>query len=87
MNETDTGTEPLPEVDARGLACPQPVLLLREAVSRMAPGARVALVATDPLAPVDVAAWCLRAGHVLVAESIVGGMYRFVVQRGDAPSG
>jgi len=87
VSEIETGTEPLPEVDARGLACPQPVLLLREAVARVAPGARVALVATDPLAPVDVAAWCLRAGHVLVAESVVEGMYRFVVQRGTAPSG
>ena len=73
-------------IDARGLACPQPVLLLREAVRRLAHGQRVALLATDPLAPVDVAAWCLRTGHALVAQSEEGGVYRFVVQRKDAPA-
>ena len=83
--DTD-GARNLREIDARGLACPQPVLLLREAVRELERGARVALLATDPLAPVDVAAWCLRAGHALVAQSESGGVYRFVVQREGAPA-
>ena len=74
------------EVDARGLACPQPVLLLREAIKRAPDGACVALLATDPLAPVDVEAWCLRTGHALLAQSAQDGVYRFVVQRKDAPA-
>ena len=82
--DTDRGN--LREIDARGLACPQPVLLLREAVRALGHGDRVALLATDPLAPVDVAAWCLRAGHALVAQSESDGVYRFVVQREGAPA-
>ena len=72
------------EIDARGLACPQPVLLLREAMRRLARGDRVALLATDPLAPVDVEAWCLRTGNELVSRDEREGVYRFVVQREDA---
>jgi tRNA 2-thiouridine synthesizing protein A len=74
------------EVDARGLACPQPVLMLREAMGALAAGETLALLATDPLAPVDVEAWCLRTGHALLAQSEREGVYRFVVQRRDAPA-
>ena len=74
------------EIDARGLACPRPVLLLREAIGALPDGAAVALLATDPLAPVDVAAWCLRTGHALVARSEQDGVHRFVVRRRHAPA-
>lgn len=55
-------------VDARGLACPQPVLMLRAALRDAPAGARVRLLATDPLAGVDVKAWCARSGNALVGE-------------------
>ena len=74
------------EIDARGLACPQPVLLLREAIKTLPDGATLALLATDPLAPVDVEAWCLRTGHALVARSEQDGVYRFVVRCEHAPA-
>lgn len=70
------------EVDARGLSCPEPVLMLRTALRDAVPGARVRLLATDPLAGVDVKAYCLRNGHVLVAEREDAGAWEFVVERG-----
>ena len=85
MAANETGDEAMREVDARGLACPQPVLLLREAIGGVSTGERVRLLATDPLAPIDVEAYCLRAGHALVAQSRQDGVYRFVVQRVGAP--
>ena len=69
-------------VDARGLACPQPVLQARARLRDMLPGARIALLATDPLASVDVQVFCLRAGHVLVSEEDRDGHLRFVIERG-----
>jgi tRNA 2-thiouridine synthesizing protein A len=69
------------DVDARGLSCPEPVLMLRAALRDLAPGARVRLRATDPLAGVDVKAYCLRSGHVLVAEREQAGDWVFEVER------
>ena len=86
MDTTGHGAEATREIDARGLACPQPVLQLREAIGAMRDGETVALLATDPLAPVDVEAWCLRTGHALVAQSEQDGVYRFVVRRRHAPA-
>lgn len=69
-------------VDARGLACPHPVLQLRAQLRGMAAGARVLLLATDPLASTDVRAFCLRAGHAFVAEDDAGDHLRFTIARG-----
>jgi tRNA 2-thiouridine synthesizing protein A len=69
-------------IDARGLSCPQPVLLLRQALRPLNPGCRVTLLTTDPMASIDVRAFCLRAGHVLLSEETVDGHTRFTVARG-----
>jgi tRNA 2-thiouridine synthesizing protein A len=67
-------------VDARGLACPHPVLRAREALRALRAGELVELLATDPLASVDVHAFCLRAGHELVRETREGETLRFVIR-------
>jgi tRNA 2-thiouridine synthesizing protein A len=41
-------------IDARGHHCPVPTLKLRRALERAAPGARLRLLATDPMARIDV---------------------------------
>ncbi len=43
-------------IDARGLACPLPALKTRLAARGMAPGDILVVLATDPEAPIDVAA-------------------------------
>ncbi|HRG16546.1 MAG TPA: sulfurtransferase TusA family protein [Pseudomonadota bacterium] len=76
-------------VDARGLHCPQPVLQARATLRGLTPGVRILLLATDPLASVDVRAFCLRAGHRFIAEERViaedgaGDHLRFTLARGD----
>lgn len=73
-------------VDARGLLCPLPVARLARAVAGMAPGQRVVLLADDPMAPVDVEAWCLAAGHHLAAVAQEGGCLAFTVQAKENPN-
>jgi tRNA 2-thiouridine synthesizing protein A len=68
-------------VDASGRACPEPVLMLRQALAALAPGTRVVLLATDPLASVDVHAWCARTGQRLIEERRAGDALRFVVEK------
>jgi len=63
-----TSAEPRgPEVlDARGLRCPLPVIRLAALLKDRPPGALVLLLATDPAARSDVAAFCRMRGHELV---------------------
>lgn len=70
-------------IDARGLHCPQPVLQARTALRALAPGARIVLLATDPMASVDVRAFCLRAGQVFLGEESAGDHLRFTLARGE----
>lgn len=67
-------------VDARGLACPHPVLQARARLRGLPAGARIMLLATDPLASVDVHAFCLRAGHKLLLEERIEDHVRFTIE-------
>lgn len=51
------------EIDALGLLCPLPVLRLRKRLEALPKGAKVALLADDPAAFVDVPHFCAEAGH------------------------
>lgn len=79
----DTSTLGAPETyDLRGLNCPLPVLKARRRLADMAPGARLWLETTDPLAVIDIPAFCREAGHALVTSESVSGGHRFLVERG-----
>ena len=54
------------EVEARGLRCPIPVIRLGAAIRDLPAGSLVRLLATDPAARSDVAAFCRMRGHELV---------------------
>jgi tRNA 2-thiouridine synthesizing protein A len=50
-------------VDARGLACPLPLAMAKRRMARLRPGDILVVLATDPEAPVDLAAWAAQEGH------------------------
>jgi tRNA 2-thiouridine synthesizing protein A len=53
-------------LDLRGLKCPLPALFARRALRRMNPGQELAVLADDPMAPVDIPHMCHQEGfHVL----------------------
>ena len=68
-------------VDARGLACPRPVIDLAAAVDEVAVGERVELWADDPTARVDVPVWCRMRRQRLLDVDDVEGALRFRVER------
>ena len=55
-------------LDARGLACPLPAVKARRALARVPPGAALIVLATDPEAPIDVAAVAADAGCAFTVE-------------------
>ena len=67
-------------LDTKGLACPLPILKTKKALSEMAKGAKLEVLATDPGSVPDFKAFCQSTGNVLVEHSEQGGVYRFVIQ-------
>ena len=64
-----TESEPTEHIDAIGLFCPEPVMLLHAAMRRLSPGAAVTLRATDPSTQRDITHFCEFLGHdLLVCE-------------------
>ena len=68
-------------VDARGLACPLPVLKARKALLGLTPGQRLLVVATDRMTAIDMPHFCNEAGHRLVAAETSGETLRFLIER------
>jgi tRNA 2-thiouridine synthesizing protein A len=65
-------------VDARGHHCPVPTLKLRKAHEAAAPGAELTLLATDPMARIDVPHFVGQVGAtVLEISDEDGGVIRF----------
>jgi tRNA 2-thiouridine synthesizing protein A len=80
MSETDWRCDT--RVDARGLACPLPVLKARKALLRLATGQLLLIEATDKMAAIDMPHFCNEAGHRLVAVETSGAVLRFLIERG-----
>jgi TusA-related sulfurtransferase len=53
----------VPTVDARGLVCPLPLVKTKLAMERLAPAEVLVVLATDPEASIDLAAWAADEGH------------------------
>ena len=70
------------ELDCRGLVCPLPIIRLANSLGDIAVGQTLAVVADDPAARPDVAAWCRMRGQEYVGEDLAAdGVPRFVVRR------
>jgi tRNA 2-thiouridine synthesizing protein A len=68
-------------VDARGLACPLPLTLAKRRMAELEPGETLLVLATDPEAPIDLAAWAAREGHSY-EERRLDGWTEFRLARG-----
>jgi tRNA 2-thiouridine synthesizing protein A len=71
----------LPEVlDARGLRCPLPVLKMEKRLAQMPAGAALTVLATDPMAKIDIPLYCTQNGHGC-ATSNEGDVLSFVISK------
>lgn len=68
-------------VDARGHRCPVPTLRLRRALEQAPMGARVRLLADDPLARIDVPHFVASVGAQILHQSEADRVLSFVVAR------
>jgi tRNA 2-thiouridine synthesizing protein A len=68
-------------LDAKGLLCPLPVLKARKALKTMPAGGTLEVLATDPGAVKDFAAFCRTTGNQLVESTAEAGVFRFVIRK------
>lgn len=71
-------------VDAVGRRCPQPIIDLAKAAATAPPGTRLVLLADDPAADADVAAWCRMRGHRLLSAEPLADPPRYLVEVSSA---
>ncbi|RZJ32561.1 MAG: sulfurtransferase TusA family protein [Brevundimonas sp.] len=74
-------------IDARGHRCPTPSLKLQKAFRQAAPGSRLTLLATDPMARIDVPFLMQDLGGEVVSVEEAAGVLTIVVETPDAPTG
>jgi tRNA 2-thiouridine synthesizing protein A len=69
-------------VDARGAACPGPLLEAKKSMGGISVGDVVELWSTDPVTKTDVAAWAGKVGHEFLGSLEADGYERVFVRRG-----
>lgn len=69
------------ELDARGLNCPLPILRTKKALTDLASGQILKIVATDPGAVRDFQAFSKQTGNALLASDSVDDTFVFFMKK------
>ena len=69
------------EIDTRGLNCPLPILKAKKALSDMASGQLLKVLATDSGSLRDFQAFAKQTGNELVEQQTVGEEYIHILRR------
>lgn len=68
-------------LDARGLFCPEPVMLLHKKIREVEAGQLVKVLATDPSTQRDIAKFCDFLEHRLLEQQQLDGEYHFLIEK------
>jgi tRNA 2-thiouridine synthesizing protein A len=69
------------KLDLSGLLCPLPVLKARKALAAMTTGSELVVLATDPMAAIDMPHFCAEQGHELLSQEKLGETLTFRIKR------
>lgn len=70
------------QLDARGLFCPEPVMMLHNKIADIAVGEELEVLATDPSTQRDIPKFCNFLGHELVAQEVQADQYIYRIRKG-----
>jgi tRNA 2-thiouridine synthesizing protein A len=75
---------PVPDhtLDAVGLRCPEPVMMIRGMVRKMNSGETLLIVADDPSTTRDIPSFCEFMDHTLVKQETAEAPYKYLVKKG-----
>ncbi|MBA4501933.1 sulfurtransferase TusA [Marinobacterium marinum] len=70
-------------LDASGLLCPEPVMLLHNKVREMSAGEVLLVIATDPSTQRDIPKFCTFLGHELMHQVVLEDeIYEYLIRKG-----
>jgi tRNA 2-thiouridine synthesizing protein A len=68
-------------LDAVGLYCPEPVMMLHRKVRELASGEILEVLATDPSTQRDIPKFCAFLGHELLEQSNDSDVFHFFIRK------
>jgi tRNA 2-thiouridine synthesizing protein A len=69
-------------LDAKGLACPMPIVKTRKAIKEIESGQILEIQTTDKGAKSDLTAWAKSTGHELVESKEENDVFTFWIKKG-----
>ncbi|SDB81150.1 sulfurtransferase TusA [Acinetobacter boissieri] len=75
------------QLDTKGLYCPDPIMMLRQAIRKLNVGDVVEVIATDPSTSWDIPRFCVHMSHELLLQEQTESeqqkkLYRYLVKKG-----
>ncbi|MFK7862922.1 MAG: sulfurtransferase TusA [Pseudohongiellaceae bacterium] len=71
-------------LDAKGLYCPEPVMMLHGNIRKIEPGQTLQIIATDPSTVRDVPKFCLFLGHELMSHDEKEGVFTYLIRKNSS---
>ena len=68
-------------LDATGLNCPEPVMMLHQKVRDLPAGGLLKVIATDPSTQRDIPKFCVFLDHQLVEKQAADGVYLYWIRK------
>lgn len=78
---TDLFANPDHTLDAQGLRCPEPVMMVRKTVRHMQAGETLLIIADDPATTRDIPGFCRFMEHELLAQQTETLPYRYILRK------
>ncbi len=82
MTETDMNDEADIVVDATGLRCPEPLMVVRNKMMDLNSGEVIKVIATDPSTSWDFPKFCQFLNHELIRKEESEGQYFYWIRKG-----
>lgn len=84
---SESSTAPTIQINTRGLRCPEPVMMLHQAIRKSKSGDVVEVFATDNSTSWDIPKFCMHLGHELLLQEEIcdeNGQkeFHYLVQKG-----
>ena len=70
-------------LDAKGLACPMPIVKTKKAMDTLNSNEVLEVVVTDKGALNDIPAWAKSGGHTILNQKEEEGVYYFYIQKNN----
>jgi len=82
MNTEELKTLKLDKVvDARGTACPGPLMATKKAIGEMKPGEIIEVLSSDPGTKRDVPKWAVKKGFEYLGDILEDGYFRLYIKK------